>query len=294
MSDDSLEDFLDTLAGPKAATPDPASFETTDDLASFLPTPKHKPSAPDVETRAALIRQAFPKAHQTHLSELAEEASEAIVLFVTDPKRPHREWALFDLVLTHGYVTAALLAQVERPDGKRGYKEVAPRDIRKEGIVFDTKWMNGEMRYYLNVQESNLTLGGKDHITPSLRRAVFQRDNCTCQHCGAQYGSNALNADHIVPHRVAGKTDALTPDDLWTLCLSCNRKKQKACRTCPVQTGSGADPRLDCTSCLFSNPDGYTHVATRPERHLRIVARTPDEIESLEKVTACARTLGLS
>lgn len=63
--------------------------------------------------------------------------------------------------------------------------------------------------------------------TPSknLRTQVFERDNATCQICGANERTKPgvkLVLDHIVPYSKGGET---TYDNLQVLCRSCNIKK---------------------------------------------------------------------
>jgi 5-methylcytosine-specific restriction endonuclease McrA len=56
-------------------------------------------------------------------------------------------------------------------------------------------------------------------IPDALRWQVFQRDNFTCQKCGAR---EFLSADHIVSERKGGPT---TLENLQTLCGPCNSRK---------------------------------------------------------------------
>lgn len=72
----------------------------------------------------------------------------------------------------------------------------------------------------------------------ALRAFIFQRDNFTCQHCGVKAinvpdnydGAQALGVergwcllvDHIVSRRNGGSHH---PDNLQTLCDSCNARK---------------------------------------------------------------------
>lgn len=59
----------------------------------------------------------------------------------------------------------------------------------------------------------------KTRIPVSLRWAVWERDNFTCQICGKR---RYLTIDHIVPESQGGKTEKA---NLQTLCKSCNSKK---------------------------------------------------------------------
>lgn len=52
------------------------------------------------------------------------------------------------------------------------------------------------------------------------RRAVFQRDNYTCQYCGIR--TNDLTIDHVVPRSRGGKH---TWENVVSACRACNHRK---------------------------------------------------------------------
>lgn len=63
-------------------------------------------------------------------------------------------------------------------------------------------------------------------IDNRLKYAVLQRDNSTCQRCGANIHNTPnvkLVIDHKIPVELGGET---TIDNLWTLCSECNGGKQ--------------------------------------------------------------------
>lgn len=63
-------------------------------------------------------------------------------------------------------------------------------------------------------------------IDNRLKYAVLQRDNSTCQRCGANIHNTPnvkLVIDHKIPVELGGGT---TIDNLWTLCSECNGGKQ--------------------------------------------------------------------
>lgn len=70
------------------------------------------------------------------------------------------------------------------------------------------------LRYYVRIPY-NLPM-------PLSRRAVFLRDNYTCQYCGAQPGKDQLTIDHIVPRSRGGRTEW---ENVVTACAACNRRK---------------------------------------------------------------------
>lgn len=55
---------------------------------------------------------------------------------------------------------------------------------------------------------------------PLTRRNVLQRDNHTCQYCGAT--GDGLTLDHVIPRSRGGKE---TWDNMTTACVRCNVKK---------------------------------------------------------------------
>jgi hypothetical protein len=59
----------------------------------------------------------------------------------------------------------------------------------------------------------------KEKIPEVVARWVFARDGNTCLECGA---TDDLTVDHIVPESRGGQ---LVPENLRTLCRSCNSKK---------------------------------------------------------------------
>jgi len=60
----------------------------------------------------------------------------------------------------------------------------------------------------------------------SWRKAVFERDNYTCQQCGARNGKGKsvyLNADHVIPFSQSAKLRYKVSNGR-TLCVECHRK----------------------------------------------------------------------
>jgi 5-methylcytosine-specific restriction endonuclease McrA len=60
-------------------------------------------------------------------------------------------------------------------------------------------------------------------LTARLRADILSRDRSRCQRCGASAADGAtLHIDHIIPVSRGGLT---VPDNLQTLCASCNLGK---------------------------------------------------------------------
>ena len=58
------------------------------------------------------------------------------------------------------------------------------------------------------------------HSRKITRRAIFARDQWTCQYCGT--GHTSLTVDHVIPRSKGGPS---TWDNIVTCCAPCNRRK---------------------------------------------------------------------
>ena len=61
-------------------------------------------------------------------------------------------------------------------------------------------------------------------ISPKMRWSVLERDNHTCQYCGASAPDVTLEIDHIIPVASGGNNSL---NNLITACKDCNRGKGK-------------------------------------------------------------------
>lgn len=76
-----------------------------------------------------------------------------------------------------------------------------------------------------DVYNTGLQTVERKKMTNNLRKFILERDDYTCQVCGASLHNDfnlKLEVDHIVPISKGGKTD---PSNLQTLCRKCNRSK---------------------------------------------------------------------
>lgn len=93
-------------------------------------------------------------------------------------------------------------------------------------IVFDIDNLNRFVRYLSEIVKFKKSAAGQRALmTSTLRRKIMERDNYTCQNCGASVHNEPnllLEIDHIVPISKGGLT---TEDNLQTLCWRCNRSK---------------------------------------------------------------------
>lgn len=88
-------------------------------------------------------------------------------------------------------------------------------------IYFDPTW-EGNAHLLPAQTFTQKTIGVKQSIPPKIRWAVWERDNFTCQVCGAR---KYLSIDHIHPESKGG---SLELSNLQTLCCKCN--SEKGCR----------------------------------------------------------------
>ena len=86
------------------------------------------------------------------------------------------------------------------------------------------------------------------HRRKITRRAVFARDDWTCQYCGSR---NQLTVDHVIPRSKGGGS---TWDNIVAACAPCNRRKGDAL---PRQAGMQL-ARVPRTP----NPDVFIQVAS--------------------------------
>jgi len=68
-------------------------------------------------------------------------------------------------------------------------------------------------------------------VVPLLRQLVLERDNWTCQKCGATTETAQLHVHHIIPY-AQNKMQANDPDNCITFCKSCHKEvhSQYGCR----------------------------------------------------------------
>ena len=60
------------------------------------------------------------------------------------------------------------------------------------------------------------------HTVKLTRRAIYARDDNTCQYCGGKFKTSDLNIDHVVPKSKGGGN---TWENLVCSCFKCNSKK---------------------------------------------------------------------
>ena len=90
--------------------------------------------------------------------------------------------------------------------------EIGPQDLH---------WARGSMTKPVVIRLVTYVRIPRDtHKRKITRRAVFARDQWTCQYCGEERGS--LTVDHVIPRSKGGPTDW---HNIVTCCAPCNRRK---------------------------------------------------------------------
>ena len=96
--------------------------------------------------------------------------------------------------------------------------------------------------------------------TEAERQAIFERDGYKCLECGS---TENLSLDHIIPRSKGGTSD---PENLQTLCRSCNARKGNRLDAQLAQANTDVDPR---------SVQGHTNVETSSGRRGTLI---PDSL----------------
>lgn len=94
-------------------------------------------------------------------------------------------------------------------------KEKATGKMRAYAYLVENKWIPKKGSRQKVIQY----LGKVEGLNPFVAKDVFKRDGFVCQQCGRM---DNLTIDHKIPLTSGGSNE---PDNLWTLCQRCNKKK---------------------------------------------------------------------
>lgn len=92
-------------------------------------------------------------------------------------------------------------------------------EISRLMIDDDVTNQRGIYPFVLNRNEKHLNIRA---FTPGQRRAAFERQQGICAGCRKKFAFDEMEADHITPWRLGGKT---APENCQLLCRACNRAK---------------------------------------------------------------------
>lgn len=101
-------------------------------------------------------------------------------------------------------------------------------------------------------------LGQREPIPPLLRALIYQRDNHTCQACGARGYSCGPQLDHVIPWSAGGPD---TGNNLRTLCEICNAKRSNFHSGLDYARPLGVTPMcIPCTAAKYGDPEAVRNV----------------------------------
>lgn len=106
-------------------------------------------------------------------------------------------------------------------------KEINAKESQQKKLEDELKNAKKELENVYNTKTWKLGVQQEERqkMTANLKKFILERDDYTCQCCGASLHDDfnlKLEVDHIVPISKGGKTD---PSNLQTLCQKCNRSK---------------------------------------------------------------------
>jgi len=116
---------------------------------------------------------------------------------------------LFVKMLVEKYSLGALVAIKEDIRNTFNYQLKTKEEVELEVDKLYRNWIGKQ-------KKKMFTRSG---VNKDLRKFVLERDNSTCQICGSK---KELTVDHIIPFSKGGSNH---PDNLQTLCKTCNIKK---------------------------------------------------------------------
>lgn len=93
------------------------------------------------------------------------------------------------------------------------------REIQALMMDDDVTNKKGIYPYVLNQNQKYLNIRA---FTENQKREAYERQQGICSKCGKHFDFNQMEADHITPWHLDGKTSA---ENCMMLCLDCNRRK---------------------------------------------------------------------
>lgn len=97
--------------------------------------------------------------------------------------------------------------------------EKLEQEIQRLMMDDDVSNKKGIYAYVLTGNERSLNIRA---FTDSQKRAAFEKQKGICTKCGKQFELRGMEADHITPWHLGGKTNV---ENCQMLCMDCNRRK---------------------------------------------------------------------
>ena len=119
------------------------------------------------------------------------------------------------------------LINLKRKETNQKERELQVKEDKFSEIETELEKTKAELEaiYDTEVYKLGVQAVERKKMTANLKKFILERDDYTCQVCGASLHNDfnlKLEVDHIVPISKGGKTD---PSNLQTLCRKCNRSK---------------------------------------------------------------------
>ncbi|MGO4470349.1 HNH endonuclease signature motif containing protein [Arthrobacter sp. M-10] len=202
-------------------------------------------------------------------------------------KMSRRAGVVRDHILQHGAVTTGELKDIY------GYSHAprAARDLKEAGAGVSMTMVvsNGErMAQYSFTGAADKNAAGRVIIPKKFADDLKDAAGNKCAICSGVFANRELQADHRVPFEIGGDKPTMVNTDFMPLCASDNRAKSWSCETCPNWTIKHIET---CEACFWAHPEGYTHVALRPERRMTIVFQG-SEVVTYDQLKATASASG--
>lgn len=187
-------------------------------------------------------------------------------------------------IIKHGFITTEELAN------DYGYEHAprAARDVRERGVnlvTYRVKSSDGRniaaYKFGEPVFMDNKVskVAGRTALSSALKKALVDKYGAVCFVYLQPMEEKLLQVDHRIPYEIGGEQEDKI-DCYMLLSPSANRAKSWTCEHCPNWVKKDV---TFCSSCFWTHPENYTHIAGKEERQI-IITFTDNEIEDYNKL----------
>lgn len=187
-------------------------------------------------------------------------------------------------IIKHGFITTEELAN------DYGYEHAprAARDVRERGVnlvTYRVKSSDGRniAAYKFGepvfIDNKVSKVAGRTALSSALKKALVDKYGAVCFVYLQPMEERLLQVDHRIPYEIGGEQEDKI-DCYMLLSPSANRAKSWTCEHCPNWVKKDV---TFCSSCFWTHPENYTHIAGKEERQI-IITFTDNEIEDYNKL----------
>lgn len=187
-------------------------------------------------------------------------------------------------IIKHGFITTEELAN------DYGYEHAprAARDVRERGVnlvTYRVKSSDGRniAAYKFGepvfIDNKVSKVAGRTALSSALKKALVDKYGAVCFVYLQPMEERLLQVDHRIPYEIGGEQEDKI-DCYMLLSPSANRAKSWTCEHCPNWVKKDV---TFCSSCFWTHPENYTHIAGKEERQI-IITFTDKEIEDYNKL----------